>query len=119
MIPTKIISFLAAITVVLYFLQINVPLAQSALGLPFGGRVILKYPCPCSRNSQLFIGPPKGGAFTSSILTKIYREYNLNPPAWTLGLADAYAPCLMFALKICIPIGPGGPHIRMVGTSLF
>lgn len=108
-------------TAVLYFSGIDLPLAQGSLlpiGKPFGGRVLIKYPCSCSLNSQLFIGPPKGGVFTSSILTKIYREYNLSPPAWSLGLADAYMPCLQFAFSICIPIGPGGPHIRMVGTSL-
>ena|SRR3989344_8610656 len=119
----KIIIGLAIMTAVLYFSQINAPLAQSMQGqeldTPEGGRVLIKYRCPCSKNYQLFIGPPKGGNFTSSKATKLYREYNLEPPAWSLGLARYYQLCLAYSSSGCFPIGPGGKHIRMVGTSVF
>ena len=121
MTSVKIITFLTIITAVLYFSGINLPLAQGALGsgIPFGGRVLIKYYCNCSNNYQLFIGPPIGGWFIEDSGTKIYREYNLNPPAWSLGLADANLQCLQYYGYTCVTAGPGGPHIRMVGTSLY
>jgi len=117
----KIIIIFLFVTTVLYFLPASVPFTEGLVGLgqPFGGRVVTKYNCSCSFNSQLFIGPPKGGNFTSDKGTIIYREKNLNIPAWTLGLADAHTPCLQYAGTACVPIGPGGPRIRMVGTSKF
>lgn len=118
----KIIVLLMITAAVLYFSGIDLPLAQGALlpiGKPFGGRVLIKYYCNCSNNYQLFIGPPRGGWFIEDSGTIIYREYNLNPPAWSLGLADANLQCLQYYGYTCITAGPGGPHIRMVGTSKF
>jgi len=117
----KIIVVVSVAVVALYFLPVSVPITKGLVGLgqPFGGRVIVKYRCPCSFNSQIFIGPPRGGAFTSDSGTIVYRERNLNIPAWTLGLADAYVPCLQYSGTACVPMGPGGPRIRMVGTSKF
>jgi len=86
-------------------------------GQPFGGRILTKYECPCSFNYQVFIGPPMGGSFTMDSGTTMYSNNNPEPPSWSLGLADGYAPCLEYATFGCVPIGPGGSRIRMLGTS--
>lgn len=98
---------------------ISTIMISTALGFgqSFGGRILVKYNCPCSFNYQVFIGPPMGGSFTTDSGTIVYSNNNLEPPSWSLGLADGYAPCLEYATFGCVPIGPGGPRIRMLGTS--
>lgn len=97
----------------------EVSAAAIGIGRPFGGRVLSIVPCPCSGNSVLIIGPPKGGRFVIDFGTRRYLNYAPVPGRWVLGLADAYAPCLQFILVGCAPIPgiEGGSRIRMIGTS--
>ena len=109
--------FFIPLGLVALVLVVMIPTVLS-FGQPFGGRIISKYRCPCSFNYQVFIGPPMGGSFTMDSGTNIYSNDNPEPPNWSLGLADGYAPCLDFDTVIgCHPIGPGGARIRMMGTS--
>lgn len=115
-------SLVAAILFVLMFFMLELDASfshaqASFLGRPFGGRILTNYPCTCSFNTQMYIGPPRGGPVMLAPGAIIYSYYNLYPPAWSLGIADFYLPCLQYVLFGCAPGGSGGQRIRIIGTS--
>ena len=82
-----------------------------------GGRTLFKMYCPCSASQLIVVGPPVGGLFLITPVTKLFDYKRVAIPNWNLGSAlSFYAPCLIPALVGCVPIGFGKPVIYE-GTS--
>lgn len=124
----KIIA-LASMLAVSLVLAVTVPLflpeafAQPSFGFlpaPFGGRVLFTVLCTCglSTGSTLVtVGPPRGGTFMKTPLTRVFEHKSVFPPNWVLGLAAGTMTCLEGALIFfCVPIGTG-KIMLIVGTS--
>ena len=94
-------------------------LAQiGSFGIPFGGRVIIEIPCTCNLHfdTLLVVGPPVGGEYILSPLSRVYKYYKPFPPNWVLGLAEDFKVCMVGLPPFCEPAG-GGPVIKIIGTS--
>lgn len=88
---------------------------------PFGGRVVVAIPCTCGKSTGstlLTVGPPRGGMFMKTPLTKMYQHYQTRPGVWLLGLAGSDMACEEPGIipGTCIEIGKG-KAINMMGTS--
>ncbi|GEM_PF-3138311 len=82
-----------------------------------GGRTLFKIYCPCSLSELIIVGPPVGGSFMITPVTKLFDYKRVAIPNWNLGSAlSIYTPCLIPALIGCVPIGFGKPVIYE-GTS--
>lgn len=93
---------LATTSVLFLFLITPQNYLNAALGLPgfgfedtpFGGRIKYKIDCDAvcvtdggDVGTFLEIGPPKGGKFMKTPLTKVYEFNSIKVMNWTLGLA--------------------------------
>ncbi len=90
--------------------------------LPFGGKVIVSFPCPCSDNYLLTISGPVGGQFMYYPFTQLYESYNLGPAAgmWALGFYSPGGVCLVPSTFGCNNVGaPIGTITPTVGSSPF
>lgn len=84
---------------------------------PFGGRSESAFYCNCNGCWKIDVGGPRGGTFMYCSY-HLYRQYNIFPPAWQLGRAGPWVPCLVVCYPTCCVEG-GGFNVRFVGTSLY
>jgi hypothetical protein len=94
--------------------------------IPFGGKILLVFPCTCSFGFVDIIGPPRPAiifipiVFLASPFNHLWKQI-LTPGVWALGLYFLPPmPCLIWVKKICVPtpIQPWGTIFRS-GTSLI
>ncbi len=114
-------SFIIFLCLIAVFLS-QTKKADALIGLndPFGGMILTQIPCPASFNTWIIIGLPTPRSLTYDIGSMIYANYTPISSHWVLGIADAFAPCMIFIPTpfgpIPVPIG-GGERVRMMGTS--
>ena len=97
------------------------PSSLEAQGLPpFGGLSTIVFPCTCSMNFLITIGPPKGGQFIYQPGVSRINRYGmvLRPGAWQLGLYTPGGVCMIYLGKGCSSYGKPKGTIFMVGTSM-
>lgn len=96
---------------------------KGAGGLPFGGKVVVSFPCVCSANYLLTVSAPMGGQFVYYAGTQGFLNYNLpSPGVWALGLYEPGGVCLVPGVYYCatpVVVGfPLGTITPVVGTSI-
>lgn len=100
------------------YIQENVKDAVNLLQ-PFGGQIMEVFPCPCSNNTKLTVGPPKGGDFMLEASTIIYDYGNVSTPGvWVTGLYEPVGVCLIPSGDGCATV-PNSGSIYMIGTSAY
>ena len=111
------VSLVVVIVVAAYSITQNI---KGVGALPFGGKVVTSFPCPCSGNFLLTVSPPVGGQFVYYMGTQAHLNYNLpTPGVWALGLYSPGGVCLVPVTFGCAPVGiPIGTILPTVGTSL-
>ena len=120
----RLLKGLIAIIVVLLIFSAGTAAYAFDFGLftPFGGRVLATIPCTCSPiiGTQIVtVGPPKGGVFLYTPITKAYKYYYPYVGRWILGIASNFrAPCMMGIPPFCVAAGTYKP-ITMFGTSAY
>lgn len=103
------------ISAVLFY---NPSQAYALLGItPFGGRVIASIPCGCDPGfSMVTVGPPRGGTFIKSPVTRVYQYRKVSSRKWVLGIAAGMFVCRVPTPDGCETVGKGSIMIK-VGTS--
>ncbi len=98
--------------------------ATAGPGLPFGGMVGTIFPCTCSANyivyfADLAVPPSSLGALIYQPGATITYAYGppYRPGQWMLGTWLPGGVCLIWVLKICVPVPVTGTMF-MVGTSV-
>lgn len=111
-------KFLATSTIVA-LLFFALPSSVHAIGLPFGGPIIMSIPCTCSLGQFIVLGPPSVGAYVYQPATsKTFKFGQLyRPGAFLLGNYIPGHTCLMGVTPYCYA-PPAFGTITMVGTSL-
>ena len=93
--------FIGILILLFFSVCVFSPIAAEAAGLPFGGQILLIF--PCITGLKITVGPPRGGVFM--YIPGASFSYAYGPPRrvgqWLLGLYGPPAPCF-------IP-GPKGP----------
>lgn len=91
------------------------------LGGSFGGRILTIVPCTCSGGASIIVGPPGGGNFYISPLSKIYpvaSRLTLHPTQWILGSSVPGAPpCLTGVPPACVPTNLPTATVTQAGVS--
>lgn len=106
--------------IILAQLTIMVPRAAYALGLPFGGRILIAIPCVCSANMLLLIRDPRGFVLPLTYQPGVsitYAHYKPVPFSNTVGSYVPGGACIIAATP-CAPLPTAGT-ITMIGTSLL
>ena len=99
----------------------------SAIGLPFGGFVVLTLPCTCSANLWFYFTPlspspplpPTGALVYSPYYTRLYSYFAIGVPgSWELGdYVPGVQTCWEYVGEACISI-PSYGLMGKVGTGL-
>jgi peptidoglycan hydrolase-like protein with peptidoglycan-binding domain len=99
----------------------RVPTARAAIGTPFGGPLLFAFPCSCSGNWLLTLGPlaPTYVVLLSYTTgSQLYRSYNIPATSWLLGQYYSGAGvCKVFVGTGCISLPSQGLIAPIVGSS--
>ena len=91
---------------------------SASIGIPFGGRVVMAYICPCSANLMLYILTPYGVVLPLVYQPGVSILYSKFKPFIGSALLGTFIPggvCLSAAY--CIPYGFPVGTVFMMGTS--
>jgi hypothetical protein len=102
----------------LAFFAIQPTNTSASIGIPFGGRVVMAYYCPCSLNLMLYILTPYGFVLPLVYQPGVSILYAKYKPFIGSALLGTYIPggvCLSF--YYCVPYGFPIGTVFMMGTS--
>ena len=114
----KSAKFLSGILVFTYIFIFTPWSPISAVGIPFGGRIVYTFPCLCSANFLLFIRDPRGFVLPLTYqpgVSLLYANYRVYPPVNTKGTYSPPGVCLVPGSP-CYAI-PSYGTIIMMGSS--